>query len=61
MRNIKVKIKGLVFIKMLAYPVDKSELTKKEEDAYVFHDREYIEEKLRSSLLDGHYEIIEVK
>ncbi len=61
MKDFKVKIKDLVFIKILAYPVNKSELTEKEEDAYIFHDREYIKEKFRGSLLDGHYEILEVK
>lgn len=61
MARVKVKVEKYGFIKVLAFPVHKSDFTDKEEDAYVFYDREYIEEKLRGSMLDGHYEITEVK
>jgi len=61
MTNIKIKVESLGYIEALKLPVNKSKFTDNEDNAQVFLDEEYITEKLRGSLLDGHYEIIRGK
>ena len=59
--NFIVEIQSKGFIELLAFPVEKSIFTDKKEDAFLFHSREYIKEKLRGTSFDGNYEIMEIE